>query len=143
MSTTMKSAVHLGRENQQNLIACRNTNFEELFDLTLRLIVENSFKILNTSSPVFDLSFWMRSTLCHDQVIMWAKAKVHVYSDSVLCLGKLHDHPEANEKWRDQVSEFQRLNEYEILRQIQNEMKTRQVNLKQFEGRIHVDVQRR
>ena len=44
MSTTMKPALHLGREYQQNLIACRNTNFEEiktLFDITVRLIVEN------------------------------------------------------------------------------------------------------
>ena len=41
MSTTMKSAAHLGREYQPNLIACRNSNFEEiktLFDITLRLI---------------------------------------------------------------------------------------------------------
>ena len=28
MSTTVKSAVHLGSEHQQNLIACRNTNSE-------------------------------------------------------------------------------------------------------------------
>ena len=42
MSTTMKSAVHLGRKYQHNSIACRDTNFEEiktLFDITLRLIV--------------------------------------------------------------------------------------------------------
>ena len=38
-------------------------------------------------------------TLCHDQAIKWAKAKVHVYSDSVLCLGKMHRHSEASEKW--------------------------------------------
>ena len=66
MSTTMKSAVHFDREYQQHLIACRNMNYEikTLFDIILRLIVENS--------P------WMRSTLCHDRVIKWAKAKVHV-----------------------------------------------------------------
>ena len=29
-------------------------------------------------------------TLCHDQAIRCAKAKVHVYSESVLCLGKMH-----------------------------------------------------
>ena len=33
---------------------------------------------------------------------------MHVFSDSVLCLGKLHDHLEAKGKWRDQISEFQR-----------------------------------
>ena len=95
MSTTMKSAVRFGREYQQNWIACRNTNFEEiktLFDITLRLIVDNSSEILNLSTTINDFSPWMRSTLCHDQVIKWAKAKVHVYSDSVLCLGKMHSH---------------------------------------------------
>ena len=92
MSTTMKSAVRLGREYQQNLIASRKTNFSELkmlFDITLRLIVESS-EILNLSSMIFDFCLWMRSTLYHDQVIKWAKAKVYVYSCSVLCLGKTH-----------------------------------------------------
>ena len=31
-------------------------------------------------------------TLCHDRMIRWAKEKVHVYSDSVLCLGTIR-HP--------------------------------------------------
>ena len=62
MSPTMKSAVHLGFEYQQNLIACRNTNFEELktsCDITLRLIVENSFEIHNLSTMIYDFSPWM------------------------------------------------------------------------------------
>ena len=91
MSTTMKSAVHLGREYQQKLIARYNTNFEApktLFDVFLRLIAENSFEILNQSSMMYDFSPWMRMTLCHDLAIRWAKAKIHVYSDSVWCLGK-------------------------------------------------------
>ena len=94
MSTTMNSAVHLGREYQQNLIACRNTNFEELktlLDITLRLIVENSVGILNLSTMIYDFSFWMRSTLCHDQVIKWAKAKVQVHSN--LCVRACGDCP--------------------------------------------------
>ena len=49
----------------------------------------------------------MRSTLCHDQAIKWAKAKVHVFSDSVCCLGKMHGHSEANENWKNQISIFQ------------------------------------
>ena len=35
-----------------------------------------------------------------------------VYSDSVLCLGKLHNHPGAIEKNRDQICDFQLSNEY-------------------------------
>ena len=55
----MKSAVRLGFEYQQNLIARRNTNFEELktlSDTTLRLYVENSFEILNLSTLIHMIS---------------------------------------------------------------------------------------
>ena len=45
--------------------------------------------------------------LFHDQVIKWRIAKVLVYSDSVLCLGKLSDHSEANRRWEGQVADFQ------------------------------------
>ena len=80
MSTTMKSATHLGMEYDQNLIACQNTNFEgikTLFDLSLRLIAENLFEILNLSTVKCDFSPWMKMTPCHDQAIRWATAKVH------------------------------------------------------------------
>ena len=49
----------------------------------------------------------MRSTLLHDKVNKWARAKVHVYSDSVLCLGKMDEHTDANAKWKDQLPDFQ------------------------------------
>ena len=83
MSTTMKSAVRVGLQYQENLVAFKNTNFEELktlFDITLRLIVEQSSEILSVSTMIYMFSPWMRTTLCHDQDIKWAKAKVHVYS---------------------------------------------------------------
>ena len=57
----------------------------------------------------------MRSTWCHDQVIKWAKAKVYVYSDAVFCLGKIHDHSDANETWKSQPKDFQQTNEYKEL----------------------------
>ena len=53
ISTTMKSAIHLGLECDQILIARQSTNFEgikTLFDISLRLIAENSFEILNLSA---------------------------------------------------------------------------------------------
>ena len=115
MSITMKSLVHLGPEHQQNRIACRNTNFEEiktLFDITLRLIVNISFEILNLSTMTNDFYLWMRSTLCHDQVIKWAKAKVHVYSDLVLCLLRISHLSKANTKWKEQTHCFPQSGEH-------------------------------
>ena len=54
----------------------------------------------------------MKSILCHEHVIKLAKAKVHVYSPSALCQGEMHDHSEANEKWKSQLKDFQQTNEY-------------------------------
>ena len=31
------------------------------------------------------------------------RAKVYVFSDSVLCLGKIHQHPESNEAWKKRI----------------------------------------
>ena len=95
----MKAPVHLGPNFNDNLVACRNTNFGELktlFDITQGLILEHAFEILNVSTIELDIFPWMRSTLLHHHVIKWAKATVHVYSDSVLRLGKMYEHTEAN-----------------------------------------------
>ena len=115
LSTTIKASVHLGPSYNENLVAYRNTDFEELetlFDITQRLILEHSFEILNVSTMVWNVACWMRSTLCHEQVVKWATAKVHVHSDSVLRLGKMHDHSEAHEKWKSQLKDFQQTNEH-------------------------------
>ena len=39
----------------------------------------------------------------HGQAIKWAKAKVCVYADSVLCVGQMKDSPETIERWKGQV----------------------------------------
>ena len=78
MPTTMKASVHLGPNDNDNLEA----NFEELknlFDITQRLILENEAEILNVYPRFIGKSpSWTRSTLPHDQVIKWTKAKVFV-----------------------------------------------------------------
>ena len=48
----------------------------------------------------------------YDPVIQWTKAKVHVHSDSVLCLGKMQEHSEANQRWNHPLEEFPQSNSY-------------------------------
>ena len=70
--------------NLENLEVHRNTNFEELknlFDITQRL--EHEGEILHVSTIDWKLHSRTKSTLLHDRVIKWTKAKVHVYTDSV------------------------------------------------------------
>ena len=42
--------------------------------------------------------------MLEEQAIKWTKARVYVYSDSVLCLGKMHGPEHAIKRWNDQVS---------------------------------------
>ena len=44
---------------------------------------------------------------------MWAKAKVCVHADSVLCMGKIEQHPgAADSKWTGQIEDLKRFPSY-------------------------------
>ena len=43
------------------------------------------------------------SLIGDETVIDLQRAKVYVFSDSVLCLGRLHQHPESNEAWKERI----------------------------------------
>ena len=44
--------------------------------------------------------FMETTVIGDDTVINLQRTKVYVFSDSVLCLGKIHQHPESNEAWK-------------------------------------------
>ena len=47
---------------------------------------------------------WKYLSLIGDETIInLQSAKVYVFSDSVLCLGRVHQHPNANEAWKDRI----------------------------------------
>ena len=43
------------------------------------------------------------SLIGDETVINLQRAKVYVFSDSVLCLGKVHSYPESNEAWKKRI----------------------------------------
>ena len=64
MSTTMKTAIHLGEIYNENLIAYRNTDFgalKTLFEITQKLILNHNHEILNVSTIESHLTLKMRS----------------------------------------------------------------------------------
>ena len=78
----------------------------DFFDTTQKLMLNHQSEILNVTTIEWTSLSWTRSTLSHDQLIMWTKAKVRVNSHSVLCLGKMPVHSEANGRWENQVKYF-------------------------------------
>ena len=48
---------------------------------------------------------WTRLSLIDDEIVInLQRTKVYVFSDSVLCLGKVLQHPESNESWKNRVA---------------------------------------
>ena len=49
MSTSVKSAIHLGLEYDQHLIACQNTNFEGIKDVVRYLFEADCGELIRNS----------------------------------------------------------------------------------------------
>ena len=68
--------------------------------------MEHSEEIMSVKCLEYSSPSWTRSTLFNDNVIKWAKAKVCVNADSVLCVGQMRDTPETMERCEGQVEGF-------------------------------------
>ena len=107
--TTMKATIHLGENCNDNLVIHRNANFEALetlFDITKKLILDQKHETKRVSTIEGQFTLWMRSSLLHYKAINLSKAKVHVYSHSFLCLGKMQRHPDIMVNWERSTSIF-------------------------------------
>ena len=50
---------------------------------------------------------WKDLSLIGDERVMnLQRTKVYVFSDSVLCLGKIHQNPESNEAWKKRIKSY-------------------------------------
>ena len=99
------------------LEAYKNTNFEELqhlFDITQKLEHKQG-EILDVKTIEWTSPSWTKSTLSHHQVMKWTKERARVYSDAVLCLGKMTDPADANRRWEGQVEELRQTDSYREL----------------------------
>ena len=57
----------------------------------------------------------MRTSLLHDRAVTLWKAKVNVYTDSLLCLGKFHEHLHSIEARKQKLEWFMKSREYREL----------------------------
>ena len=97
MSATMKAAVHLGQNYEENL---RISRVKAFFDISQSLILNQKSEIYGISTIEWNTIPWLRSTSLHYRAIKLSKAKEHACSDSVLCLGKIHEHPQSIRHWK-------------------------------------------
>ena len=100
----MESAVLMGKNSQDNRSSILNTTdltLKQMFGIFAKLVGEQD-EISNLETIRWEKHSWKNLSLIVDEtVINLQRAKVYVFSDSVLCLGKIHQHPNANESWKN------------------------------------------
>ena len=111
MSSTFQVSVFMGKNYLENLLSIKNTGnnltMKQMFDISEKLIVGQSDEIYGVNPKNWEDSSWKQLSLVGDEeVISLSHAKVHVFSDSVLCHGKMHQNPQSNTVWEDKLTWF-------------------------------------
>ena len=107
MATTLNAATFKGKNfsTMQNVVQNEeNLTLKQMFDITARTI-HNEEEIYCLDKVVYQRNTWTQLSLINDPVVIGLQsAKVYVFSDFVLCLGKVLQHPECNEAWKNRVA---------------------------------------
>ena len=106
MAATMNAATFMGKnfvEIQNSIMSSRDLTLKHMFDITSKLVSEQN-EINNLDNIHWGKHSWKQLSLVGaETVINLQRTKVYVFSDSVLCLGKIHQHPESNEAWKKRI----------------------------------------
>ena len=113
MSSTLQASFFMGKNYSENLHSVKNTGkdltMKQMFDISEKLIAEQSDEIYGVNTSNYGDSSWKHLSLIDDEeVISQADAKVYVFSDSVLCLGKMSENPESNTVWAEKLTWFKK-----------------------------------
>ena len=93
-----------------------------MFDISEKLVSEQSDEIYGVKTINWEDSSWKYLSLIGDeQVISLQRTKVYIFSDSVLCLGKMNENPQSNMAWENRLTWFKRSPEYRALDKIDGE----------------------
>ena len=102
MTVTMESAVFMGKNylnNCQSIVNTTDLTLEQLFDISTRLVSEQN-EISGLDTIDWENHSWKYLPLIGDErVINLQRTKVYVFSDSVLCLGKIFETRQSNGAW--------------------------------------------
>ena len=77
--------------------------WRKMFDISAKLVGEQD-EIFNVDKIHWERTFMETSVIdWWRTVINLQRAKVYVFSDSVLCLGRVHQHPQSNKAWKERI----------------------------------------
>ena len=106
MAATMNAATFMGKNFStiQNFIMnSEDLTLKQMFDIMAKLVSDQD-EINCLDKIYWAKNSWKQLSLIGDEtVINLQRTKVYVFSDSVLCLGRILQHPESNEAWKNRI----------------------------------------
>ena len=110
MAATLNAATLMGKNFSTIESFVKNhedLTLKQMFHVTAQL-VNNQDEINGLDKIQWEKYSWTRLSLIGDEtVINLQSTKVDVFSDSVLCLGRILQHPDSNEAWKNRVTGIQ------------------------------------
>ena len=83
------------QDNQNSIVNTTDLTLKQMFDISAKLVAEQD-EISNLETIGWQKHSWKYLSLIGDErVINHQRTKVYVFSDSLLCLGKIFENPAA------------------------------------------------
>ena len=124
MSVTLESAVFMGKnylDNRHSITHTKDLTLKHMFDMSERLVSEQD-EISGMETIGWENHSWKYLSLIGDErAINLQRAKFYVFSDSVLCLGKIFENTQSNDAWDQRLGWFKTSQEYRDLDRIDGE----------------------
>ena len=100
MAATMNAATFMGKnflDNQNSIKNSTDLTLKKMFDISEKMVSKQE-EINNVYKSHWKNHSWKQLSLIGDEtVINLQRTKVYVFSESVLCLGRVLQHPDSNE----------------------------------------------
>ena len=99
------SSIRVKESPEQLSIHCENNDLtlKQMFDISTRVVSEQ-VEISALETIGWENHSWKCLSLIGDErVINLQRTKVYVFSDSVLCLGKIHENTQSNDAWEQRL----------------------------------------
>ena len=91
----------------QSIANTTDLTLRQMFDISTRLVSEQD-EISGMETIGWEKHSWKYLSLIGDErIINLQRTKVYIFSDPVLCLGRILQHPDSNEAWRNRVAGIQ------------------------------------
>ena len=106
MTVTMESATFMGKNfqnNQNSIVNTADLTLTQMFDISPKFVSEQD-EISGLETIGWEKHSWKYLSLIGDEsIINLQRTKVYVFSDAVLCLGRIHQNPESNKAWEQRI----------------------------------------